>query len=186
MYSAAMNAPTPADLDGSAPVSMGNTVSMGEPGSTGKAVTAAEPPLERLDRHGATDPSMDLVASAPASMFPHVPMAAAAQQDLGLGEYIFLPNRRAIWVINRTNGRFALYHFRDDQAKTIDRSRVVSLDQKTFPVSDTVYLLSDRNLTEVLWVCNRRTGDVQLWLPRADGAVDADKPIATKIDLMEK
>jgi hypothetical protein len=117
-------------------------------------------------------------------------LAAEPSQASGLttstqdGDFLFLTNRRTIWVIHRKEGRFANYHFRDDEARTVERSRVVSLDQETFPPQDTVYLLSDRNLTEVLWVCNKRTGDVQLWEPRHDRSVVADRPIATYIDLL--
>jgi hypothetical protein len=113
-------------------------------------------------------------------------LSGQAAADLDEGEHLFLPNRRTIWVVNRKTGRFANYHFKDDEVGTVERSRVVTLDKATFPPEDTVYVLSDRNLTEVLWVCNRRTGDVQLWVPRADGRITSDKPIATSIDLMQR
>jgi len=116
-------------------------------------------------------------------------------QDLGAGDYVFLPNRRTIWVANRTTGRFANYDFRDlnyrDSARLksrhermISRSNVVTLDQEDFSAADTVYVLSDRNLTTVLWVCNRRTGDVQLWQRRADDKVTQQGQVVTSIDLM--
>ena len=91
--------------------------------------------------------------------------------DLGVGEYEFLPNRRTLWVINRTKGRFANFHFRSDQDRTVLRSRVIEVDPSDFPPADTDYLLSDKNFTELLWVCNRRSGDVQLWQPKGDGNV---------------
>lgn len=100
--------------------------------------------------------------------------------------FLFLPNRRSIWVVNRKAGRFALYRFRDDEAGTVERSQVVTADRKSFPPGDTVYLLSERNHSEVLWVCNRRTGDVQMWIPRAGGRLQAEKPVATSIDLTER
>jgi hypothetical protein len=144
-------------------------------GLESEAADASGTSLAGLARAGLLSPlAASLVAEAPDS---------AGAQD---GDYLFFPNRRSVWVVNRQNGRFAYYHFRDDQNRTVDRSRVFQLDQETFPPGETVFLLSDRNLTEVLWVCNKRTGDVQLWTPRADGNADAEKPIATKIDLMER
>ena len=121
-----------------------------------------------------------------ASLLVSPAFAAQIHSDLGDGDYTFLPNRRTIWVVNRKYGRFANYHFRDDQERSILRSQVVTLDQRDFPPEDAVYLLSDRNLTEVLWVCNRRTGDVQLWHPRPDGKVVSEGQIATSVDLMER
>jgi hypothetical protein len=106
----------------------------------------------------------------------------AAYQE---GDYLFLPNRRSIWVVHRPTGRIANYHFRDNEEKTVLRSRVVTLDAKDFPPSDTLYLLSDRNLMSLLWACNQKTGDVQLWDLRADGDVAAEGQVVTSIDLMK-
>jgi hypothetical protein len=110
---------------------------------------------------------------------------AAENQDTNQdgGRYLFLPNRRSIWVVDRRAGRFANYHFRDDEVGTVERSQVITLDKRSFLPEDTVYLLSDRNFTEVLWVCNRRTGLVQLWIPSADGKLRADRPLETRPDL---
>lgn len=103
--------------------------------------------------------------------------------DLEDGDYAFFPNRRTVWVVNRTNGRMAAYTFRDDEVGSVDRSRVAQIDTKAFPREDTVIQLSDRNLTSLLWVANVRTGDVQLWQPMADGSLRADLPVATSMDL---
>ncbi|HBO50638.1 MAG TPA: hypothetical protein DD471_01540, partial [Planctomycetes bacterium] len=103
---------------------------------------------------------------------------------LGDGEFAFLANRKQIWAINKSEGRFAGYHFREDEERSIERTKVVTLDQKTFPPADTIYMLSDRNLTEVIWVCNKRTGDVQLWSPRLGGDVTSEKPLSTMQDLL--
>lgn len=100
----------------------------------------------------------------PLALFP-----GRAPQDLGPGEYLFLPVRHSIWAINRSEGRFARYAFEDATSKLVRRSRVVTLDRRTFPSEITEYLVSDRNLTEDLWVCNRRTGTVVLWETRHDG-----------------
>ena len=111
-------------------------------------------------------------------------VAAQSAGALGDGEFAFLANRKQIWAINKSEGRFAGYHFREDEERTIERTKVVTLDQKIFPPADTIYMLSDRNLTEVIWVCNKRTGDVQLWSPRIGGDVTSEKPLSTMQDLL--
>lgn len=111
-------------------------------------------------------------------------VAAQSAGALGDGEFAFLANRKQIWAINKSAGRFAGYHFREDEERTIERTKVVTLDQKTFPPADTIYMLSDRNLTEVIWICNKRTGDIQLWSPRIGGDVASEKPLSTIQDLL--
>lgn len=110
-------------------------------------------------------------------------VVAQSTGALGDGEFAFLANRKQIWAINKSQGRFAGYHFREDENRTVERTKIVTLDQKTFPPADTIYMLSDRNLTEVIWVCNKKTGDIQLWSPRIGGDVTSEKPLATMQDL---
>ncbi|MCZ6793874.1 MAG: hypothetical protein O7J95_09720 [Planctomycetota bacterium] len=161
---------------------------------TERAVTDRAERAERAPRSRArdpeedTDPRRDVVDAAfPAEASTTSTFLGArgrVQEDLGEGEYLFLPNRRSIWVVNRSVGRFANYDFRDHQDATVKRSRVVTLDPNDFPARDTVYHLSDRNLTAVLWVCNERTGDVQLWVLRGNGEVKSEGHIVTSIDLL--
>ena len=121
------------------------------------------------------------VNGAISAMLPS--LMAQTTTDLGDGKYAFLANRRTIWAINNDTGRFAGYHFREDEDHTVERTRVTTLDPKIFPPADTIYMLSDRNLTEALWICNKRSGDVQLWTPRIGGEVKAEKPLSTSQDL---
>jgi hypothetical protein len=109
-----------------------------------------------------------------------------AHADLEDGDYEFFPNRRSVWIVNRTNGRMATYHFRDDEQGSVDRSRVSAIDLKTFPRKDTVITLSDRNMNNILWVCNSRTGDVQMWTIARDASLRAETPIASSTDLMDR
>ncbi|HLU47455.1 MAG TPA: hypothetical protein VK116_05200 [Planctomycetota bacterium] len=104
-----------------------------------------------------------------AAVFPFALLSGALNQDLGPGEYIFLPVRHAVWVVNRTEGRFARYEFENDRKPLVQRSRVVTLDPRTFPPDATEYLVSDRNLTDDLWVCQRRSGLVVLYETRLAG-----------------
>ncbi|MBI4601062.1 MAG: hypothetical protein HY721_03790 [Planctomycetes bacterium] len=120
----------------------------------------------------------------PFSLLPALVREASA--ELGTGDFEFFPNRRTIWIVNRSNGRMAMYHFHDDEVGSVDRSRVAAINLQSFPREDTVITLSDRNLNNVLWVCNVRTGDVQMWTPARDGSLKAETPIASSNDLSER
>ena len=123
--------------------------------------------------------------SAPISVWPQA-FCQEAAADLGAGDYAFFPNRKEIWVVNRSNGRMANYNFRDEELGNVERSRVAALDLNAFPRKDTVLMLSDRNLNSVLWVCNTRTGDIQMWHRVRDGELHPAGPLATSTDLMER
>lgn len=113
-------------------------------------------------------------------------LMAQVREQLKDGDYLFLPNRRSVWVVNRTNGRVANYHFLNNEYETVERSRVGQVDTRTFPPEDTLYEISDRNLSNNLWVCNVRTGDVQLWTVSHDREFKRVGPIATSTDLMTR
>jgi len=98
-----------------------------------------------------------------------------ARADVGKGEYQFLPCRREMWVVNRTNGKFVHYQFFDTEMTTVDRSRIAAIDQNVFPLRDTLFLLSDRNLNSYLWVVNTATGDFQMWRANRDGTLTTDE-----------
>ena len=140
--------------------------------------------LPRSDDSGGF-PSLNLGVGDIAGVLP-LGLLARAKAELGTGEYEFFPNRRSMWVVNRVNGRMATYHFRDDEVGSVDRSRVHRINLETFPRKDTSIALSDRNLNNVLWVCNTRTGDVQMWYPARDGTLRSEMPVATSADLMER
>lgn len=106
-----------------------------------------------------------------------------AHAALEQGDYVFLPNRRSVWVVNRANGRMANYNFHDDELGSVDRSRVAQIDIRAFPARDTIVQLSDRNLNNILWVCNVRTGDVQMWTVARDGSLKGETPVASSTDL---
>ena len=135
------------------------------------------------DKHSRFHEADEHTVASP-GILERVGLMKHAFADLGDGEYAFFPNRRSVWVVNRTNGRMANYNFRVDGIQAVDRSRVARVDLKAFPREDTSYLLSDRNLNNILWVCNVRTGDVQMWRPSRDGVLQPVGPIATSTDLM--
>lgn len=118
------------------------------------------------------------------SFFPSIVREAHAALDDG--DYEFFPNRRMIWVVNRTNGRMANYDFHDDELGSVDRSRVATIDLKTFPRKDTLIQMSDRNMNQILWLCNTRTGDVQKWVLDRNGSLKGETPVASSTDLLER
>ena len=83
-------------------------------------------------------------------------LMAQVRTDLKDGEYLFLPNRRSIWVINQTNGRMAVYTFLNNEYDTVERSRVGQIDARAFPPGEVVFQISDKNLSNNLWVCSDR------------------------------
>lgn len=83
--------------------------------------------------------------------------------ELGVGRYEFFPNRQNVWVVNRENGRLVHFRFIDTEKGTVERSHVAQIDLTQFPPEDTYIVLSERNITGLLWVANKRTGDFQLW-----------------------
>ncbi len=116
-------------------------------------------------------------------LFPS--LNAQALNDLGDGDYLFLPSRRTVWVVNRDSGRMVNYEFINNEFMTVQKSRVARIDQRAFPPEDTSYVLSDRNWHSIVWVCNRRTGDVQLWELVRDGEIRSVGPIVTSTNLNE-
>lgn len=121
--------------------------------------------------------------SSPEFLFPSLPELRA---DLGDGDYLFFPNRRNMWVVNPRVGRVIHYKFLDTPKRAVEKSYVGEIDQKTFPLEDTVYILSERNIMDLLWVCNRRTGDFQLWRRNVrDGRLVTDPlPVSASRDLL--
>ena len=124
-----------------------------------------------------------LDAFAP-SLFPQ--LLGQVANDLSAGNYQFLPNRRSIWVVNRSNGRLANYLFMNNEAGTIQKSRIGEIDMTIFPREDTAIVLSDRNLSSTLWVCNTQSGDVQMWELLHDGEIRAAGPIVTSDNLRRR
>jgi hypothetical protein len=97
------------------------------------------------------------------------------QADVGKGEYLFLPCRKEMWVVNRVNGKLVHYQFFDNEMGTVERSRIAAISTDLFPLRDTDFILSDRNLNSYLWVANRTTGDFQLWRASRDGTLHTDE-----------
>jgi len=97
-----------------------------------------------------------------------------AHAQVGKGEFLFLPHRMSMWVVNKSNGKIIYYKFRDNQIGEVDHSRIAQINTDIFPLTDTRFLLSDRNLTSYLWVANTVTGDFQMWRSNRDGNLTTD------------
>lgn len=115
--------------------------------------------------------------------FPALP---ELQADAGDGEFLYFPNRRHVWVVHPQSGRIIHYKFLDTSQGVVERSYVAELDQEIFPPGDTVFALSERNIEDLLWVGNRRTGDFQLWRRNVrDGRLVTDPlPVQSAGDLL--
>ena len=98
-----------------------------------------------------------------------------AMADTGKGDYLFLANRLSMWVINRVNGKIIHYEVKDNSLGTVERSHVSAINLEWFPMRDTDFLGSDRNLTPYLWVVNRVTGNFQVWRVYRDGNLITDQ-----------
>jgi hypothetical protein len=122
----------------------------------------------------------------PAAGGPGLPegLVETVRADIGKGDYLFLPNRKDMWVVNRANGKLIHYEYKDNLVGTVEHSQVSQLDQAIFPPADTEFMLSDRNLTGFLWVANRVTGDFQVWRANRDSTLSTDElPVPAGEDL---
>ena len=113
-------------------------------------------------------------------------LVETAHADLADAEFTFLPNRHSVWVVNSRTGRMANYDFRLDDQQNVDRTRVERIDVQSFPPEDTVLKLSDRNLSNILWVCNQRTGDIEMWRRTRGGTLVRHGPHPFGADLAER
>jgi hypothetical protein len=98
---------------------------------------------------------------------------AALAQGAGASEYEFLTFRRNIWVVHRPTSRIQFFMFPEDEEQQLVRSRVLQIDVATFPPEHTQFQLSERNLTNFLWVLNPATGKAQYVRAGRDGVLEA-------------
>ncbi len=94
--------------------------------------------------------------------------------EMGTGDYLFLPCRKEMWVINRAHGKVIHYDFKDNEQGTVKWTPVVIVDAGVFPPKDTEYAISDRNLSSYLWVTNRVTGDFQFLKATRESQIDKE------------
>lgn len=119
-----------------------------------------------LARDGSTDLSSALFAAEGIA-------GAGAAQGGGDREYVFLTFRRNIWVVHRPSARVQFFMFPEDDEQQLVRSRVLQIDIENFPPEQTEFQLSERNLTNFLWVLNPATGRAQYVRAGRDGVLEA-------------
>jgi hypothetical protein len=88
-------------------------------------------------------------------------------------EYEYLTFRRNIWVVHRPSSRIQFFMFPEDEEQQLVRSRVLQIDVAAFPPELTHFQLSERNLTNFLWVLNPTTGQAQYVRAGRDGVLEA-------------
>jgi hypothetical protein len=93
---------------------------------------------------------------------------APAQDD---DRYVFLPARQNLWVVDNVKSQIIFFKFPDREDRPIQRSKVFSIDRTRFPRDVATFVLSEREVTSILWIVNSATGDVQVVRYQRDGTV---------------
>ncbi len=113
------------------------------------------------------------------------PVYAAGFSGQGEGEYAFFTYRRYLWTFHRANGKvqfFLLPETRSSQ-EPIDSSRVYTVDQDEFPLDQVLFQVSERNLTNYLWILNPVSGKAMFIRARRDGGFDESPVLDVSKDL---
>ncbi len=111
----------------------------------------------------------------PAPVFPAALFAQDQSQKIGgdmEGDYLFFTFRRNLWAVHKPTGRVQFLMFPDGQEQQLVRSRVHQVDQERFPADQARYQLSERNLTNFLWVLNPHSGHAQYIRAGRDGVFE--------------
>jgi hypothetical protein len=92
----------------------------------------------------------------------------------GDGDYAFFPYRRYLWVVRRSTGTAQFFIVPESKAsdEPTETSRVYSIDQAVFPLDQVRFQISERNLTNYLWIVNTVTGRAMFVRARRDGGFD--------------
>lgn len=104
----------------------------------------------------------------------------SAPVEVQQGEYTFFTYRRNVWIIQRSSGRaqFFLVPETHTSEARIEQSGVYQIDQTEFPPDQTELQISERNLSNYLWISNRVTGKSYFIRARRDGGFD-ESPVVT-------
>lgn len=106
----------------------------------------------------------------------------ARESGAGPGDYIFLPVRQNIWVVNKRIPSIIYYTLPTGPDRPIEKSRVFKIPTDSFPIESCDFFLSDRNLANMLWICNRVTGEVLPIRPKRDGSFDTEYQFHSSVD----
>ena len=103
----------------------------------------------------------------------------------GDGDYAFFPYRRYLWVVRRSTGtaQFFIVPESKDGDQPIESSRTYTIDQNLFPLDQVRYQISERNLTNYLWIVNTTTAKAIFIRARRDGGFDESPLVDAKKSL---
>ncbi|MFN0057284.1 MAG: hypothetical protein ACKVX7_02410 [Planctomycetota bacterium] len=94
------------------------------------------------------------------------------------GDYSFFPYRRDVWIVCHSKGTAQFFHSPESTTSEQPpvKSRVYTIDRTLFPQDQVQFLISERNLTNYLWIVNPTTGNGRFIRARRDGGFD-ESPI---------
>ncbi len=104
----------------------------------------------------------------------NVVMLSAAEQPRVVegGDYTYFTFRRNLWVVKKSTWEVRFYLFPESMEQSITESRSYAIDAKQFPQEQTIIQVSERNLTNYLWLLNPTMGKARYIKARRDGGFD--------------
>ena len=110
----------------------------------------------------------------PSSMFANSLFAQESSEARAMEgeEYTFFTFRRNLWAIHRASGKVQFMVFPDSQDQQPQRSVTHQVDLELFPVDQVEYQLSERNLTNFLWILNPVTGKARYLRAARDAGLE--------------
>lgn len=106
-------------------------------------------------------------------------MATSTATEARSGDYSFFTYRRNLWIVRHSTGtaRFFVIPETNTSEQRIEASNTYKLNPEEFPADQTRYQVSERNLSNYLWISNHNTGRSYFIRARRDGGFD-ESPIA--------
>ena len=173
------------------------TTSEPRPVGTGESGGAQLPPVSRRSGGGTLGRGVLLVAIGAilGSVFatsmgnrgPEFPGALFAQEggvvssESADGDFLYFTFRRNLWAIHRPSGRVQFLLFPDGREDELVRSEIHKIDANVFPAGEVEYQLSERNLTNYLWILNPVTGKARYIRAGRDGALEFSDVYSVKV-----
>ena len=121
-----------------------------------------------------------VVFSSPENQSPLITesLFAAESGDIGGntdGEYLFFTFRRNLWIVHQPTGKLQFLMLPDGAEESVIRSRIYEIDTEGFPVDQVQFQLSERNLTNFLWIMNPVTGKARYVRAGRGGGFDVSE-----------
>jgi len=132
---------------------------------------------------GFTGGSVWEAVSAPAAMVSAEALAKMDGSDPHAGadgDFAFFSYRRYLWVVKKSSGRAQFFHLPESASSDAQlmKSGTYSIDQEAFPLDQVRYQVSERNLTNYLWITNPVTGKARFIRATREGGFDKSPIIA--------